>query len=170
MTDSITDSRADRDTLWQLIKGIRFGMFTTVHPNGHLHAHPMTTQNKSLGEDDTLWFFMSRRSHPVNDLSACSQVNIAYADTGDDVYVSVTGHARVVDDPAQVRALWSKMTEAWFPGGPDDPDVALVAVTVAHAHYWNIKENKLTQLFKMAKAAITGDRPSVGESGEVRLN
>jgi hypothetical protein len=63
------------------------------------------------------------------------------------------------------------MTEAWFPGGVDDPDVALVEVTITHAHYWDVKENKLLQLFKMAKAAVTGKPPTgMGESGEVRMH
>ena len=75
--------------------------------------------------------------------------------------------AQVVDDKTQRRALWTKFAQAWFPGGVDDPDLALVCVTVSHAHYWNVNENKLTQLFVMAKAVFSGEKPgAVGESGE----
>ncbi len=53
---------------------------------------------------------------------------------------------------------------------PDDPDLALVSVAITHAHYWDVKESKLVQLYEMAKAALTGKPPSdLGESGEVRL-
>lgn len=167
-----TDPRAQREHLWNLIKDLKFAMFTTRHPtNGHLHARPMTTQNTRLDEDDRLWFFMSRRSDAVDDLAAEPHVNISYADAGKDSYVSVAGTASVSQDQAKARALWNKMTEAWFPGGVDDPDLALVEVVITHAHYWDVKENKLTQLFKMAKAAVTGKPPTgMGESGEVRMH
>ncbi len=162
-----TDSRAK---MWDLIRDIKFAMFTTRHDNGHLHSRPMTTQNGKDDEDDRLWFFMSKRSDPVADLEAEPTVNISYADPGADSYVSVSGNARVVDDRAKKQALWSKLTEAWFPGGVDDPDLALVEVDITHAHYWDVKENKMFQLFKMAKAAVTGKPPaSMGETGEVRM-
>lgn len=168
MTDAATDRR---EQLWKLIKDIRFAMFTTRHDNGHLHARPMTTQNKAINEDDSLWFFMSRSSDPVRDLQAQAQVNVSYANTDDDRYVSVSGTAQLVDDAARKRALWSKLNEAWFPKGPDDPDLALVQVRITHAEYWDVKSSKLVQLFEMAKAAVTGRPPTdMGDHGQVRMH
>ena len=159
------------EKLWDLIRHIRFAMFTTRHENGHLHSRPMTTQNGKDDEDDRLWFFMSRRGDPVGDLDTEPTVNVSYADPGADRYVSVSGTARIVDDKAKIRTLWSKMSEAWFPGGVDDPDLALVEVTITHGHYWDVKENKVAQLFKMGKAAVTGRPPKdMGETGEVRMH
>src|SRR5688572_32384027 len=120
-----TDSPAK---LWELIRGIRFAMFTTRHGNGHLHSRPMTTQNGKDDEEDRLWFFMSRSGDPVEDLEAEPTVNVSYADPGDDRYVSVSGEARVVDDRLKKQALWTKSSEAWFSGGIDDPDLALVEI------------------------------------------
>ena len=55
-------------------------------------------------------------------------------------------------------------------GGPEDPDLALVEVRITHAHYWDVKDSKITQLFKMAKATVTGTSPTnLGESAEVRM-
>jgi len=162
-----TDTVAEQH-LWPLIKGIKFAMFTTHEGNGHLHSRPMTTQNKTM-PDDKLWFFMSVKGGAVQELAQQAQVNISYADTGEDVYVSVSGSAEVVDDKTQREALWTKFSQAWFPGGVDDPDLALVRVTVSHAHYWNANESKLTQLFVMAKAVFTGEKPALGESGEASL-
>ena len=168
MTHSTTSE--GREKLWQMIKGIKFGMFTTRHPgNGHLHARPMTTQNKELGSDDSLWYFMSRSSHPVEDLATEPTVNVAFADPGSDTWVSVSGEAAVVNDRAKAEQLWSKMNEAWFKGGPNDPDLALVQVRIVHANYWDVKESKIVQLWEMAKAAMSGKTPDLGEHGEVRL-
>ncbi len=160
-----------REHLWSLIKDIRFGMFTVRHPsNGHLHSRPMTTQNSKLDEDSSLWFFMSRDSETVADLMHESAVNVVYADPGPDVYVSVSGDAAVVNDMAKKEQLWSKATQAWFPKGPNDPDLALVQVRITHASYWDVKESKLVQLYKMAKAVVTGKPPTaMGERAEVRM-
>ena len=166
----MNDTTHSRQLLWKMIKDIRFGMFTTRHGNGHLHARPMTTQNKEIGADESLWFFMSRKSDPVDDLKTEPTVNVAYADPGADTYVSVSGKASVVDDPAKKKELWNKATEAWFPNGPNDPDVALVQVQIVHANYWDVKESKLVQLYEMAKAVVTGKPPmEMGEHGEVRM-
>ena len=171
----MTGKPADNETnspekLWDLIRDMKFAMFTTRHGNGHLHSRPMTTQNGKDDEADRLWFFMSRQSDPVSDLESEPAVNVSYADPGKDSYVSVSGNARVVEDKTKKQALWSKMNQAWFPGGVDDPDLALVEVDITHAHYWDVKENKVTQLLMMAKAAVTGKPPTgMGETGEVRM-
>lgn len=159
-----------RERLWALIKDIRFAMFTVRHENGHLHSRPMTTQNAGVDEDTSLWFFMSRGSEPVTDLRRDPEVNISYADVGADSYVSVSGKAAVVEDVARKYALWSKLNEAWFPGGAEDPNLALVRVTISHADYWDVKESKLVQLFKMAKATVTGVPPvRMGQHAEVHM-
>ena len=169
--NNVTDPTQARTKLWDLIKDIRFAMFTTRHGNGHLHSRPMTTQNSSLDEDANLWFFMSLKGDPVADLLADSTVNVVYADPGADSYVSVSGNAAVVEDMAKKEQLWSKLAQAWFPGGAADPDLALVCVKITHANYWDVKESKLVQLYQMAKAAITGRPPTdLGEHAEVRMN
>ncbi|CAN7584149.1 pyridoxamine 5'-phosphate oxidase family protein [Rhizobacter sp. LjRoot28] len=160
----------DRDTLWELIEDIKFAMFTTRHANGHLHSRPMTTQNSKLDEQTSLWFFVGRDNELVEDIATDPQVNVAYGDPGSDTWVSVSGEARLVEDRAKKEALWSKMTEAWFPGGIDDPNLGLLEVQITHAHYWDVKDSKLVQLIKMATSAVTGNPPKhMGETGEVRM-
>ena len=165
----MNETNASREKLWKMIKDIRFAMFTTRHGNGHLHARPMTTQNKALEADDSLWFFMSKSGDPVDDLKANPAVGLVYADPSSDTYVSVSGTAAMLEDAAKKQQLWNKAAEAWFPGGPGDPDLALVQVQVIHANYWDVKESKLVQLLAMAKAVATGKPPTLGEHAEVRL-
>jgi general stress protein 26 len=164
------ETTSSREQLWDMIKDIKFAMFTTRHGNGHLHARPMTTRNQRVDEDDSLWFFMSRSGEPVADIEAEPNVNVVYADPGADSYVSVSGTARVVDNIAKAEQLWNKFNAAWFPGGVTDPDLALVQVQITHANYWDVKSSKLVQLFAMAKAAFTGEPPKdLGTQGEVRM-
>lgn len=162
-----TDTRAH---LWKLIKDTRFGMLTHRHGDGELHAHPLTTQNSGVDEDSTLYFFISRRTELFARLQQDANVNVSYADPGADSYVSLSGQARFPDDRAKIDALWSSMAKAWFPGGPADPDLALLAVEIGHAEYWDVKESKMVQLFKMAHAAITGEQPKkLGEHEQLHL-
>ena len=158
------------EALWDLIKDTRFCMLAHRHTDGTLHSHPLTTQNKTLAEDGCLYFFVSRKSEVGQRLQQDGNVNLAYANPGKDTWVSVTGMARVLDDLARKKELFNPIAKAWFPGGATDPDLALVAVVIAHADYWDVKTNKAVQLFKMVKSAITGTPPEdMGEHAKVRM-
>ena len=162
---------SDTQKLWSLIKDIRFGMFTHRHSTGGLHSHPLTTQNKSMDEGSRLYFFVSRSSEITRHIQQDSSVNVAYSSPSDDSYVSVSGDAVIIEDAAKKEALWSPMAKAWFPGGPTDPNLALLEVQISHAEYWDVKESKMVQLMKMAKAALTGDPPrDLVEHKELRIS
>lgn len=166
----MTSSTTPEQSLWKLIRDIRFGMLTTQTESGDLRSHPLTTQNRQEDEGSVLWFFISARSDTARDVLARPKVNLAYASPEDDCYVSVSGLARLVNDPQKKQALWSTMSQAWFPGGVDDPDLALLAVDIHQAEYWDVKSSKMVQLLKMAKAAITGKQPEqLGEHQKVHL-
>ena len=163
--------RKQHEVLWDLISETRFCMLAHRHADGSLHSHPLTTMNKELGEDGTLYFFVSRRGEMGQRLRADGNVNLAYANVDDDTWVSVTGTARVLEDLQKKRELFNPIAKAWFPGGAEDPDMELVEVRIDEAEYWNVKENKLLQLLKMGKAAATGTRPKkMGEHAEVRFD
>ncbi|GAB3659437.1 pyridoxamine 5'-phosphate oxidase family protein [Ramlibacter alkalitolerans] len=158
------------EALWALIKDTRFCMLSHRHADGTLHSHPLTTQNKELGEDACLWFFVSKSSEVGQRLRQDGNVNLSYANPDKDTWVSVTGTARVLEDPGKKKELFNAMAKAWFPGGAEDPDLELVEVRIDEAEYWNVKENKLLQLLKMGKAAATGTRPKkMGEHQEVQF-
>ena len=161
----------DEHTLWTLIKDIKFGMLTHRHSDGHLHSTPLTTQNKADDEGTALYFFISRKSEIAACIAKDGHVNVAYAHPGDDRYVSVSGHANIVEDQAKKDYLFTSFAKAWFPGGATDPNMALLQVNIGHAEYWDVKESKMVQLAKMAKAAITGEPPEkMGDHKEMNLS
>ncbi|WP_198971556.1 pyridoxamine 5'-phosphate oxidase family protein [Xylophilus sp. ASV27] len=167
----MTQHESTHAKLWDLIEDIRFGMFTHRHPGGGLHSHPLTTQNQSIDEDATLYFFVPRSGEVASHMAADGNVNLAYAHPGKDRYVSITGTARIAQDPATVERLWTKMAEAWFPKGPNDPDLALLAVRIEEAEYWDVTDSKMVQLYKMAKAAVTGKPPQdMGEHATLKVS
>ncbi len=163
--------KTDQQTLWDLIKDIKFGMLTHKHATGELHSHPLTTQNKSGDEGGNLYFFISRKSELGQRIQQDGNVNVSYADPGDDSYVSVSGMATISEDQAKKEALFTSMAKAWFPGGVTDPDLALLKVAIGHAEYWDVTDSKMVQLAKMAKAAITGEPPKkLGEHKDLHVS
>ena len=170
MKNTATPASEDREKLWDLIKDIKFGMLTHRHSSGMMHSCPLTTQNKKLDENSMLYFFISRKSEMASAISADANVNVSYAHPGDDSYVSVSGEAAISDDQAKKEELWSSFAKAWFPGGVNDPDLALLEVTIHHAEYWDVKESKMVQLAKMATAAVTGKQPHLGDHKELNLS
>jgi general stress protein 26 len=166
----MSKAKTPQETLWELIKDIRFGMLTHRHPGGMLHAHPLTTLNKSIDEGATLYFFVSRKTELGQRIRQDGSVNVSYAKPENDSYISVSGQARVSEDQATKDRLFNALTRAWFPGGSTDPDLELVEVQIQHAEYWDVKESKVTQLFKMAQSAITGNQPHIGEHKELHFS
>ena len=161
--------KSDHDTLWELIKDIKYGMLTHRHVNGMLHAHPLTTQNRSIDENGMLYFFVSRATELGQRIQADGNVAVSYGDKGDDTWVSISGTATVSEDRKLKERLFNPMVKAWFPGGLDDPNLELIEVHIDHAEYWDIHESKMTQLLKMATAAVTGKPPTMGEHKELTL-
>ncbi|MDM0036338.1 pyridoxamine 5'-phosphate oxidase family protein [Variovorax sp. J22P271] len=154
---SHTDEQAK---LWELIKDTRYGMLTHRHGDGQLHSHPLTTQNKKFDEGATLYFFIPKDGEIARHVATDPSVNVAYADTDADSYVSVSGQAALLDDAAKKEELFNTMAKSWFPQGAGDPNLGLLAVRILDAEYWDVDDSKMVQLFKMAKAAVTGQPPT----------
>ena len=167
----MNDNTSDLQTLWDLIKDIKFGMLTHRHADGSLQSNPLTTQNKEMDENSVLYFFISHKSDMAACLHTDSSVNVSYADTGADNYVSIAGTAHFSNDAVKKETLFNPIVKAWFPGGVTDPDLALIEIRISHAEYWNGKDSKLAQLFKIAKAAVTGEPPkNMSEHKELRVS
>lgn len=165
------NDRPAHETLWELIKDIKFGMFTHRNAHGVLHAHPLTTQNQSVDEAVKLYFFVQRDSEIASAIATERQVCVAYSDPGSDSYVSVSGEARIEEDQAKKNELFTEMAKAWFPGGASDRSLALLTVRLRHAEYWETDSAKMVQLFKIVKAAVTGDPspPNLGDHKKIRM-
>jgi general stress protein 26 len=158
-------STDDTGRVADLIKGERFGFLTTRAPDGTLTSRPMTLQEVEF--DGDLWFFAERDTDWLAHLATSPQVNVGIGSGGS--WVSLTGHASVVDDVAKKKELWNGGVEAWLPQGPDDPSAVLVRVDADSAQYWDTPGGRLATAFSFVKATATGERIDAGESGKVDL-
>lgn len=159
--------RQDFEKLNDMIKDIRVAMLTTHDQQGFLRSRPMVTQQAAF--DGALWFFTRASGDTSAEIRNNQQVNVSYADHDKSIYVSLSGEAEILQDTHKARSLWNTFVQAWFPNGPEDPDLALLKVTVQQAEYWDSPSSKMIRLFTMLKAAVTGERPDMGENKKLQF-
>lgn len=163
-----TDTTSQAEALEALVghmDDMRTVMVTTVTADGSLTSRPMTVQEVEANGD--LWFIGSKTSDMVGEIRADDRVNVAFASSSD--FVSLAGRARVTQDLDKIRDLWDRPTDAWFEGGPEDPDVALVHVAGSSAQYWDTP-GQVATLVAMLRSSVTDDgNPDIGDSREVEL-
>lgn len=141
--------------LAELIKDVDIAMLTTTTPEGRLVSRPLATQDVEF--DGDLWFATSAKSGKIAEIKANPNVNVAYADPGKNIYVSVSGTASVVDDAAKLEELWSPAMKLFFPDGKDDADIRLVKVETRTAEYWEGPGTAFGKALFFVTEAVTGE-------------
>ncbi len=153
-----------KQKLWSMIEDIGTGMLTT-EDGGKLRARPMRpAQSEFTGE---LWFFTSEKSHKVDEVKSEHHVGLTFANPSKEDYVSLSGRATIVKDRALIESHWSEPMRTWFPKGIDDPDVALLKVTVDAAEYWDAPNSMMIHAYGYLKARLTGEAPQPGGNEKV---
>ena len=169
MTATTTQNSSTEDIkkLGEIIKDIRCSMMTSQNAQGSLQSCPLTTQD--IDFDGDLWYIIGRNSELVRNIQVSPEVNVSFASPKGQ-YVSISGHASIVEDSAKLAQLWSEAYKVWFPEGMQDPNITLLRVDVTDAEYWASPSSGVVKLAVMAKAYITGDRRALGEHHKVHLN
>jgi general stress protein 26 len=154
----------ETEKAWSLIGKTHICMLVTRSGNG-LRARPMAAYARP--ELHAIFFLTDVRAWKDDEIAASPEVCVAFADPGAQNYVSVSGTARVLDDRRMVRELWSTPAKAWW-DNPDDPDIRVLQVTPDSAEYWD-SPGGMVSYVKMQVAAMTGERPDMGENRKVQL-
>jgi general stress protein 26 len=142
--------------LRKLIKDIQVAMLTTVGDDGVLRSRPMATPKEDF--DGQLWFITRHPSPKSDDIQENQRVNVTYASPKDDRYISISGTASIVHDPAKVKQIWRRELRTWFPAGKKDPELALLRVSMDKAEYWDSAENRMVDLPRLAPTAAASGR------------
>jgi len=148
----------ERTRVYEILSGFSTAMFVTLGSDGRPAGRPMHVARIEENAS-TIWFFTSKGGALIDDLQKEAIVLLTFQNDNS-AYASVRGHAWIEHDKARVKELWKAPYKVWFPGGPDDPEIALVAVQLLDAEYWdNRGMNKLEYLFESAKAYVSGHKP-----------
>jgi len=149
----MTDREEIKKHFWKKLADSPFLMIGPM--DGSRHAEPLTAQ---LDKDqvDTLFFFIGRDNRLAGGGKAMAQ----FVSKGHDFFACLAGSARVVDDTATIDKLWNKQAESWFPGGKDDPNLALLRFDIDDAEMWET-DMSLSGMVKM----LFGGRIKADEEG-----
>lgn len=154
--------------LEEMIKDVEIAMLTTVEADGTLHSRPMALNNNN-GFTGDLWFFTYGQSHKAEEIDQNPRVNVSFAEPRKQVYVSMSGRASLVRDREKIQELWVPSLKAWFPEGVDEPDIALLKVSVEKAEYWDAPSSAIAHAISLVKSLATGEPANPGEHGEVAV-
>ncbi len=164
--DKQTQSDPGMGKLADLIDGAKIAMLTTEEPDGALRSRPLATLQ--MDSEGHLWFFTALSSGKVEEIDQHRKVNLSYANTSTENYVSISGHARLLRDRRKMEELWTPWVKPWFQNGLDDPDLALLEVTIDEAEFWDAPASRMQRLFGLTRALSGGDKSQLGEHGKVR--
>ncbi|WP_309083507.1 pyridoxamine 5'-phosphate oxidase family protein [Chelativorans sp.] len=152
------------ERVWELVRKI--GICMLVSRDGDdLRSRPMA----AYFDRDThiIYFLTDADSHKKEELERDPHVALAFADTGSQTYLSVTGIAEILNDREKVRELWSTPAKAWW-DSPDDPKIRVLKVVPQDAQYWD-SPGTIISYVKMAAAAVSSTRPAMGENAKVNF-
>lgn len=136
-----------------LVRGIKFAMLTTEDVDGFLRSRPLATQQ---ADAEGNWFFTGLSTSKVQEIRQHRQVNVSYVNPERQRYVSVNGTGELVRDRDRMKALWNPLYKAYFPKGPDDPDLALVKVHVNEVEFWDSSSSRMVRMVGWVKGSGNG--------------
>jgi len=161
----MTDTQS-LERIWQLIDEIKICMMTS-RDGENLRSRPMHALPRR--DDEAIYFFTDVKAHKDNEFQRDPQANLGFADKDGHRFVSVSGRVEIRKDPDLARKLWNKDVEAWFPDGPDSPNIRILLFEPEFGEYWTGPSTSFVAQIKMAIARNTGKPPNMGEDKKVNF-
>lgn len=153
-----------QDRIWELVKKIDFCMFTTWDGERQ-RSRPLSARPER--ENHAIYFLVDAEGEKNWQVDKFPWVSCAWADNSNFNYVVVSGNAKVTNDRAKIKDLWTDFDKAWWED-ENDPSIRLLTVTPEDAELWD-SPGKLVSFAKMAVAAVTGKGPEMGTNEKVNL-
>lgn len=155
---------ADVDKVWKMIKETNICMLVT--PSGaKIHARPMSTIARP--EQSEIVMLTEKSSNKDHELASRPSVALNFCNGNHD-FVSLQGIADISDERALIRGSWNPGAPAFWPQGPEDPNIEAIIVTPTEAEYW-ADSSGLFSSVKMLFAIATGQAPDLGEHKKIAL-
>jgi general stress protein 26 len=100
------------------------------------HARPMTAQLEHERRGP-IWFFTAKDAAIVRNLGRSDRAFATFASKGHDLFAAIHGQLSPDNDRAVIDRLWNRYVAAWFEGGKDDPNLALLRLDPERAEIWD---------------------------------
>lgn len=155
-----------RQHLEKLLAEFHDAMLVTRRLDGHLRSRPMALVD--IRDDGTVCFATAIDSPKTEELEHDPRVNVALQ--SGDRFVSITGIGKILSHHGLLDRLWSESWKVWFPAGPDDPSLCLLAVEPVETELWDRPGSRgIKHLFRAAKAYLDGTQSSTDEDQDGKV-
>lgn len=155
-----------RKALFAMLADVRTGMLGLTASGTGLQ--PMT--HFPDADAGVIWFISSTQSELVQALGLGEDADYVVIAKDHDMHASLRGKLYHLHDDAQLDALWNPVIGAWFEGGRDDPQVALLRFEPAVAEVWGSTTSTLRFGFEILRANLDADHaPDLGTKAVVKF-
>jgi general stress protein 26 len=158
----MSDPAADIDRVWKLISDIPVAMVVTGEGQ-HMRARPMAV--RPARDEGAIEFLTDVDAPKAHEIRHDETICLALADNRNQKYVSITGHAEIIDDRNRVKEIWSIYDKAFWPD-KNDPRIRILRVTPESAEFWEGAGTVVTAV-KLVAAMASGERMNLGENEKV---
>ena len=163
----MSDPAADIDRVWTLIKEIPVAMVVTRDAHGEsLRARPMAA--RPALEEGAIYFLTDVDSPKAGEIQRDDMICLALADHKSKKYLSISGHAEIIDDRDRIKQIWSIFDKAFWPD-ESDPRIRILRVTPESAEFWEGAGAVVTAV-KLATATLSGARMNLGANQKVEFD
>jgi general stress protein 26 len=94
------------------MKAEPYCFFITIDWSGHPHARMV--EATSIETDFRVWMITGPETRKVGEIRENERAALAFSDNKGEGYVTLSGSARVVDDPAKKKLIWKFEYGAFF--------------------------------------------------------
>jgi len=126
-------------------------MLVTTDPHDGQTARPMLPL--WLPDDPHIYFLTHHSSQKLAHIAG--EPCVALIIMRDRSYFVVHGAAHASRDRELIRRLWHPSYRAWFPGGKDDREAAVLQVDIESVNYWEPPRSQFVRVFQAMKAIVT---------------
>lgn len=143
------------EQFYELLEKFDTAMLVTRTRDGQMRGRPMAIAEEH--GDGMLWFATDVESPKIEELELDDRVNVTMQDGRK--FLSVSGRGELVTDRAKIRELYTARWKPYFPGGEDDPNIALICFKADFGEYWDAEGIRgLKFMFEAGKSALQGKR------------
>ncbi|MFL6797259.1 MAG: pyridoxamine 5'-phosphate oxidase family protein [Xanthobacteraceae bacterium] len=160
----MSDDR-NMNRVWEIIDKVGVCMLVTSSASA-LRARPLEARPER--ESGLIWFITDLRSGKEQEIEAEHDVCLIFIDKEDRAYLSLTARAEVRRDHAKARQIWKSNDGIWW-SGPEDPNACVLRVRPLVAELWDGPASNAVMKLELAKAAITGAEPNIGQNRKVTV-
>jgi len=161
------NTRGSRSELRDLLSQFHTAMLVTIDDHGYPRARPLAIAR--VESDDRVWFATPEHTPKVAEIAADAKVAVLCHRSRDEAWVSLSGTARLIRDPAMARWLWDASMKAWFTG-PDDPSLLLIEVRPKHAEYYDAQKPMMARALEMVKSIVSNEPPNMAATKHVEID